>query len=52
MLINFEFFHTVEVMCLMLFYDLIHHVGSHCPSITEEKKRMRNSPLRKVAENE
>ena len=45
---NCEFFHTVEVMCLMLFYDLIHCVGSHCPSITEEKKRMKDSPLRVV----
>jgi len=43
-----EFFHTVEVMCLIIFYDLIHRVGSHCPSITEEKKRMSGSPLRKV----
>ena len=43
-----EYFHTVEVMCLMVFYDLIHRVGSHCPSITEEKKRMADSPLRKV----
>jgi phosphoheptose isomerase len=48
---NCEYFHTVEVMCMMLFYDLIHRVGSHCPSITEEKKRMADSPLRKV-ENE
>ena len=45
---NCEYFHTVEVMCLMMFYDLIHRVGSHCPSITEEKKRMADSPLRKV----
>ena len=45
---NCEYFHTVEVMCLMVFYDLIHRVGSHCPSITEEKKRMADSPLRKV----
>ena len=43
---NCEFFHTVEVASLMLFYDIIHCVGSHCPSITEEKKRMKNSPLR------
>ena len=43
-----EFFHTVEVMCLIVFYDLIHRVGSHCPSITEEKKRMASSPLRKA----
>lgn len=43
---NCEFFHTVEVAALMLFYDIIHCVGSHCPSITEEKKRMKNSPLR------
>jgi len=46
--LNCEYFHTVEVMCMMLFYDLIHMVGSHCPSITEEKKRMADSSLRKV----
>ena len=49
MCFNCEYFHTVEVMCLMLFYDLIHRVGSHCPSITEEKRRMKDSPLRQVA---
>ena len=45
-----EYFHTVEVMCMILFYDLIHHAGSHCPSINNEKERMKDSPLRK-AEN-
>ena len=42
-----EYFHTVEVMCMMIMYDLIHRLGSHCPSITEEKKRMADSPLRR-----
>ena len=41
-----EFFHTVEVMCLILFYDLIHQSGNHCPSINQEKQRMKDSPLR------
>lgn len=41
-----EYFHTVEVLCMMMFYDLIHRVGSHCPSISKEKKRMSNSSLR------
>ena len=43
---NCDFFHTVEVLCMMLFYDVIHAVGSTCPSINEEKKRLVNSPLR------
>ena len=43
-----EYFHTVEVMCLIVFYDLIHQIGSHCPSITEEKKRMADSYLRNL----
>ena len=47
-----KFFHTVEVMCMILFYDLIHQAGSHCPSISNEKERMKNSPLRKVKEQE
>jgi len=41
-----EFFHTVEVMTLIVFYDLIHQSGNHCPSINEEKRRMVGSPLR------
>ena len=43
-----EYFHTVEVMCMIMFYDLIHQAGSHCPSISAEKERMKDSPLRKV----
>ena len=42
-----EYFHTVEVASMMLFYDLIHRVGSRCPSIKQEKDRMADSPLRK-----
>jgi len=45
-----EFFHTVEVMCLMIFYDLIHRTGNHCPSINQEKRRMADSPLRKSSD--
>ena len=44
---NCDYFHTVEVMCMILFYDLIHQVGLHCPSINNEKERMKDSPLRK-----
>ena len=47
MSLDCEYFHTVEVMCMMIMYDLIHRLGSHCPSITEEKKRMADSPLRR-----
>jgi len=43
-----EYFHTVEVMCMILFYDLIHQIGSRCPSINQEKERMKDSPLRKA----
>jgi len=41
-----EYFHTVEVMCLMIFYDLIHRTENHCPSIRQEKDRLVDSPLR------
>jgi len=41
-----KYFHTVEVMCMMLFYDLIHQTNNKCPSIKGEKNRMKNSPLR------
>jgi len=47
-----EYFHTVEVLCMMLFYELIHSVGSHCPSITKEKERMGNSYLRTLKKEE
>ena len=33
------YFHTVEVMSLMLFYDLIHMTGNRCPSINQEIRR-------------
>tara|TARA_R100000234_G_scaffold40732_2_gene24411 strand:- start:389 stop:976 length:588 start_codon:yes stop_codon:yes gene_type:complete len=45
-----NYFHTVEVMCLMIFYDLIHRTGNHCPSIRQEKERLKDSPLRKSLE--
>jgi phosphoheptose isomerase len=43
---NCEYFHTVEVMSLIVFYDLIHQSGNHCPSIDQEKRRMSGSSLR------
>jgi phosphoheptose isomerase len=42
-----EYFHTVEVLCMMLFYDLIHQTDNKCPSIRGEKNRMKGSSLRK-----
>jgi D-sedoheptulose 7-phosphate isomerase len=48
MFFNCENFHTVEVMCMMMFYDLIHRTGNHCPSISKEKKRMGDSYLRRL----
>jgi D-sedoheptulose 7-phosphate isomerase len=41
-----DFFHTVEVSIMMLFYDLIHQTGNSCPSIRGEKNRLSSSPLR------
>jgi len=48
--ISFEcdYFHTVEVLCMMIFYELIHCTGNRCPSIRGEKNRMKDSPLRNV----
>lgn len=43
---NCDYFHTVEVATMMLFYDLIHQTDNKCPSIRGEKVRMSNSPLR------
>ena len=34
-----SYFHTVEVMSLMLCYDLIHRTGNRCPSIDQEIRR-------------
>ncbi len=31
-----KYFHTVEVLTLILFYDLIHACGAECPSINDE----------------
>jgi hypothetical protein len=32
----------------MIFYDLIHRTGNHCPSIRQEKDRLNDSPLRNL----
>ena len=37
--LNCSYFHTVEVMSLMLCYDLVHRTGNRCPSINQEIKR-------------
>ena len=52
LILNCEYFHTVEVLCLMMFYDLIHRTGNHCPSITKEKERMGDSYLRSLPSKE
>jgi hypothetical protein len=31
-----KYFHTVEVLTLILFYDLIHACGAQCPTISDE----------------
>ena len=41
-----DYFHTVEVMSMMLFYDLIHQTDNKCPSIRGEKVRLKDSSLR------
>ena len=43
---NFDYFHTVEVACMFLLYELIHRVGGDCPSIAKENIRNVSSPLR------
>lgn len=43
---GFDYFHTVEVACMFLLYELIHRVGHDCPSIKAENLRNVNSPLR------
>lgn len=37
--LNCSFFHTVEVLCLILFYQMIHEMGSECPTIVKEIER-------------
>ena len=44
---NLEYFHTVEVLTMILFYELIHRTDNKCPSIRGEKNRLKDSPLRK-----
>ncbi len=46
--LNCEYFHTVEVLSMMIFYDLIHQTDNKCPSIRGEKNRMKNSDLRAI----
>jgi len=37
--LNCKFFHTVEVLCLILFYQMIHEMGFECPTILKEVQR-------------
>ena len=46
---NCEYFHTVEVLCMMIFYDMIHQTDNKCPSIRGEKNRLKDSDLRILA---
>ena len=43
---NCQYFHTVEVLCMMIFYDIIHQTDNKCPSIRGEKNRLKDSELR------
>ena len=39
------FIHSHEILCLMLFYELIHNAGGHCPSILDEVERKTAKPV-------
>ena len=41
-----DYFHTVEVLCMMIFYEMIHRTDNKCPSIKGEKVRLKDSPMR------
>jgi len=45
---NCEYFHTVEVLSMMIFYELIHRTDNKCPSIKGEKNRLKDSQLRSI----
>lgn len=46
MVFDCQYFHTVEVLCMMVFYELIHRTDNKCPSIKGEKVRLKDSLLR------
>jgi phosphoheptose isomerase len=46
--IHAKYFHTVEVACMMIFYDLVYKTGNRCPTIRAEKERLKDSDLRKM----
>ena len=39
LVLSCDYFHTVEVITLMLFYQVIHELGFECPSIIKEVER-------------
>ena len=39
LVLDCKYFHTVEVLILVLFYQMIHEMGSECPSIIKEVER-------------
>ena len=43
-----KYFHTVEILCMMSFYDLVYRTGNPCPTISGEKARLKDSDLRNV----
>jgi phosphoheptose isomerase len=47
-----EFFHTVEILCMMIFYEMIHCTDNKCPSIRGEKNRLKDSGLRSMQQEE
>ncbi len=39
LVLDVNYFHTCEVLCLILFYQMVHECGVACPSIKEEIER-------------
>jgi phosphoheptose isomerase len=53
LVLDCKYFHTVEVLSLILFYDLIHACGAKCPTIKDEVVRKNISqPLSRNPINE
>lgn len=40
-----SYFHTTEILCIKLFYDLVHKLGNHCPEIESEIERKSEAGL-------
>ena len=36
---NTKYFHTAEILSIMLFYEMVYQLGFSCPTISSEIKR-------------